>query len=334
MNRLPRIVVVVVFMASAGVVGWAALASRQTSGQASAAGPAGPAATQADPQTGSGDPPLRLDVQINDDLSSVLTPDTPIVITARLVNVAAREAAALREARSRLRDDAQRRVADKRLTAEQARWFMEHAEVPPPGAPYVVPVALERFSFFDTDGRPMALPWTLNMATTAAEARVDADTDAEIIVSGAPNSTAAPQIRTYRFVVSYENALAGNGRWTGTLRSEPLTIIVKDVLRTPEERAARALAIAEYHLVRKELPQVEAAVDQVLQETPASARALYLRGVVLEARGDSRGALEAYQSAKVLARRRAANGALPWDLDAAVRRMLEKNGVDTSAVIR
>jgi len=279
--------------------------------------------------------PLKLQLMINDSEEVTLTPDTPLILNLAISNTAARDASDAQATLEELKTELANQVAEKRLTQAQSDWLLKRETTPSPVLPTKLIIDVKGFSFAQGEGpEDQSLPWQPGPVepTAPVEVSLDEQKVAEAVFVAAPDGSLQPAEGVYHLTASYEGK-ASEGRWSGRIVSNAVTITVKKEAATVDEKLQRLIAFAEYYLKTNDPGRAEKAIHEALAEYPELIRGLYLQGQLLEAKGDYRGALESYQDALSQLRRRFPESYPPWGLPEAIQRMYDKLGIKLPEII-
>lgn len=280
--------------------------------------------------------PLELRLLINGAESVTVTRDTPLILSLAIVHRAAIEASDAREALVNLKQQLEEQVRDQSMTRERADWLLKREPEPVQVLPLTVAVSAAGFSFaLGRDQEGLGFPWALKPVAPESPAAVTLDekTAGEAVFVAAAETPARIPEGTFQVSASFEAKSREAGSWSGKIRSNPVAITIKTEAETSWGKTERSLAFAEYYLKLNDSGRAEQSVRDALAEYPTLIRGLYLQGMLLEAKGDFKGALESYQSARAEHRRRFPGSAPPWDLAERVQRMLDKLGIKVPEII-
>jgi tetratricopeptide (TPR) repeat protein len=245
--------------------------------------------------------PIEVSLSANGALDVVITPGTPLVLEV-LIRNAGRSSAVLEGAAfDGVKSDIDALVKTNELTAEEAQNLIEKERAKIKQVPTLaVKVDAGRFSFnVEKKGGAEPLPWRTKLVESSEEGVLTLDENnvgyATFVVP--PEATAGTPEGAMQVFVVFENISKDEGKWSGKIISNPVSIsFVKDT-GTPDQQQIKQMAMIDYFLVVKDYEGAEKAVNQVLTIKPGLIDGLYLKGKVFEAKGDFNRALDAYEEA-------------------------------------
>jgi hypothetical protein len=245
--------------------------------------------------------PIEMGLSVNGALDVVITPATPVMFEILIRNEGRSTAALAGATLDGVKSDIDELVKTNELTAEEARQLIEKERAKIKQVPALaVKVDAGRFSFnVEKKGGTEPLPWKTKLVESSGEGHLTLDENNVGYVTFVvpPEATSGTAEGTMQVFVAFENISKEAGRWSGKIISNPVSIsFVKDT-GTPDQQQSKQMAMIDYFLAVKDYEGADKAVNQVLTIKPGLIDGLFLKGKVLEAKGDFNRALDVYEEA-------------------------------------
>jgi hypothetical protein len=259
-------------------------------------------------------PPLPVvSLQINSKMDLEVFRGTPLIITVRVANPRAANAAASNLAHGQYLVFIQEKVAKGELSATDAKPMLELARRKQEIRTVRLGTREQGWSSFlhfelqSAGSRPEPLSWPL-IPVAAPEAQIlalDADTTAQIDYALAPEAAAPIPAGDYNIVAALEVPTGTNlppEIWRGRVSSRPVKLRVLPVPAQPSsvDQANISLQRAEFFSTTKDWTSALSNAQEALAANPKLIRAHIIGGEAREAQGDLSGARHAFGEARRL----------------------------------